>query len=379
MLTRANVGGPVHHVRILERELPALGVRSSLLLGRVGGCEGDATGLLSAAGITYRVVPGLRRSVRPFDDARAFAWLVRTFRREKPDVVHTHTGKAGLIGRLAARFAKVPAVVHTHHGHLFRGYWGSARSTGMLALERALARRTDLLFVPGEPLRDELIALRLAPAERIVAYPPAIDLDGFPASAEAGRAVRGRLGVSEADVVVGTVGRLVAVKGVDRLVRAASKGGWTLAVAGGGPERRRLEELARSLGARVTFAGETSDPAAFLAALDVFALGSRNEGLPAALLEAMGSGLACVVPAVGSIPELIQPGVTGLLYDAPDDAALSRAIDAVIGDAALRETLGRAATRAVRRIVDPRAMAAVVADGYARALASRRSLERARR
>jgi glycosyltransferase involved in cell wall biosynthesis len=376
VLTRANVGGPVQHVRLLECELPALGVESTLLLGRVASDEGDATEVLRAAGVGFREVPGLGRPVRPIADARALAWLRRTFLRERPDVVHTHTGKAGLLGRVAARLAGVPAVVHTHHGHLFHGYYGPLGSRAMLALERSLARRTDVLFVPGEPLRRELLDLGFAPRDGIVAYPPAVPLDGFPAAAGARSAVRASLGAADADVVVGTLGRLVPVKGVDRLVRAAAAGGWRLAVAGAGPERERLEALARSLGARASFAGETRDPASFLAALDVFALGSRNEGAPAALLEAMASGLPCVAPRVGSIPQAIEDEASGLLFDADDDRALAAAIGRLARDGELRARLGGAASARARRTIDPSAMASAIAEGYRRALEGRAGAKR---
>jgi glycosyltransferase involved in cell wall biosynthesis len=371
VLTRANVGGPVHHVRFLEEALPREGIRSSLLLGRVERDEGDATGSLASAGIAHRRVPGLRRRIRPLDDARAFLWLFAAFRRERPDVVHTHTGKAGLLGRLAARLAGVPAVVHTHHGHCFHGYYGALRSRLLLAVERFLARRTDVLLVPGDELRRELLALRLAPADRIVAYPPALSLERMPAPPEARRRVRSAFGVAEDEVLVGTLGRLVAVKGVDRLIRAAARAGVKLAVAGEGSEREALERLALALdpaGDRLQLAGPTREPEAFLAALDVFALGSRNEGLPVALLEAMASGLACVVPAAGSIPDVVSDGIDGLLFDPRDDAALARAIHRVARDAELRSRLGAEAARAVRRRVDPDGMTRAVVSAYRSAL-----------
>lgn len=369
------------HVRLLEESLPRFGVHSEVLVGTVDSDEGDATASLVSAGIALRRVPFLGRKVRPWRDARALRWLLRTFREERPDVVHTHTGKAGLLGRLAARLASVPAIVHTHHGHLFHGYYGRHRSRLLLVLERTLARRTDLILVPGAPLRDELLALGVGSPDRVVAYPPGLDSTGFPAPAGTRGALRRRLGVPNDEVLFGTLGRLVHVKGFDRLVRAAGKASLSLAIAGRGPERAVLEREIRRLGPagrRVHLVGETADASGFLSALDVFALGSHNEGLPAALLEAMACGLPCVAPAVGSIPEVIEHEVNGILYDAHDDEALLQSLVRLQQDASLRSRLGREAALSVRRQADPVAMAAVIAEAYRRVLGARRAEARSR-
>jgi glycosyltransferase involved in cell wall biosynthesis len=314
--------------------------------------ESDASSLADARRRGCRLVdlPALGREVAPVADLTALAQILRLIRREQPAIVHTHTSKAGFIGRLAAVIARVPAVIHQPHGHVFYGYYSARRTAVFTALERQAARWTDRIITLTDRGATEHLARGIGRAAQYVAVPSGVPTAELRAAAPARREARARLRLDpDAFVVVG-LGRLVPIKGFDLLVRAlpavvAQLPAARLVLVGDGAERPRLDALARSLGvtARLEMTGELFDVTTHLAAADVLAVPSRNEGMGRVIVEAMALGIPVVATAVGGIPDVVTDGESGRLVPPEDVVALAAALVELGRDEALRDKLGEAA------------------------------------
>lgn len=374
IITRLNVGGPTFHVRHLARDLPRHGFETVVLHGSSGASEGNLARLLDEAGIRHERLPELGRNPAPWRDLRALAGIGRALARYRPDVVHTHLAKAGALGRLAARRARVRAVLHTFHGHVFEGYFPRPVSRAVVLAERGLARITHRLLVPGERMRRELLRYRIAPPHRVLAYPPCVDWKGCPGDPDDPHGARLEAG-DDGLPRVGIVGRLVPVKGhaalfraLERLSRAGTA--FRLLVAGDGPLGARLEALARrhGIGGSTRFLGLVTDRAALYRSLDLLVVSSRNEGVPLVALEAMRFGVPVVAFDVGGVGDAVEPDRTGILVPPGDTEALGRAVAALLTDSARRRRLGDAAREAARGR-DPEATVRAVARIYRDVLA----------
>jgi glycosyltransferase involved in cell wall biosynthesis len=316
--------------------------------------ESDGSSLADARRRGCRVVdiPALGREVAPLADLTALAELVRLIRRERPAIVHTHTSKAGFIGRLAAVIARVPAVIHQPHGHIFYGYFSPRRTAVFTRLERWAARWTDRIITLTDRGTDEHLARDIGCAEQYVAVPSGVPTDELRAAAPPRGGARARLGLDpDAFVVVG-LGRLVPIKGFDLLARAlpavvAQIPSARVLLVGDGAERAYLGAIASSMGVteRLQMTGETEDMTSYLAAADVVAVPSRNEGMGRVIVEAMALGLPVVATAVGGIPDVVTDGECGRLVEPEDVDALGAALIELGRDPALRRKLGEAAVR----------------------------------
>jgi len=314
--------------------------------------ESDASSLADARrrGCRLVEVPALGREVAPVADLRTLAQLVKLIRRERPAIVHTHTSKAGFIGRLAAAIARVPAVIHQPHGHLFYGYYGARRTAVFTALERRAARWTDRIITLTDRGAAEHLAHGIGGAAQYVTVPSGVPTAELRAAAPARREARVRLRLDPAAFVVVGLGRLVPIKGFDLLVRtlpalAAQIPSARVLLAGDGAEQPRLVALARSLGVaeRLVMPGEVFDATTYLAAADVLAVPSRNEGMGRVIVEAMALAIPVVATAVGGIPDVVADGESGRLVAPEDVDALAEALVELGRDEALRGKLGEAA------------------------------------
>lgn len=316
VITRLNVGGPARHVLELDAQLPSFGIRSSLVWGTEGEREGRLDPSVDAPGV---FVPTLRRAPNPWRDARAYRTLRRAFERGRPDIVHTHTAKAGALGRVAARRAGIRVVVHTFYGHVLEGYFPKPVAKMFATVERAAARYADALVAVSPQVRDELLGLGIGRPERWHVMPLGLELGYLFRSTLSSLEARARLGLPAAGPIVGIVGRLAPIKDVGCFLDAAARiarvrADATFVVAGDGELRRVLEAKARDLlGGRVRFLGWVGDLEALYAALDVVVLTSLNEGTPVALIEAGAAGRPVVATRVGGVPDVVRNGVTGTL------------------------------------------------------------------
>lgn len=336
-----NVGGPALQISGLMRGLDAERFDHRLFSGSVEPGEADYIDLC-APDVAVQRLPHLGRSVRPGDDARALAQLTAAMRDFRPHILHTHTAKAGVLGRLAGLLARVPVRVHTFHGHLLHGYFSGPKTQLVIRTERTLARLTDHLIAVSEQVRDDLVAARIGAVGRYHVVPPGTGLGPLPGRT----AARLELGLPVAGPVVAYVGRITRIKRPDRLVQILrlvrrEVPDATLVVCGDGDLSGEFMAAAAAadLGAAIAALGWRRDVATVYAASDLVLLASDNEGLPVSLIEAGMAGLPCVATRVGGVPEVVKDGTTGLLAP-PGAQALATQVVRLLRDEPLRRQMG---------------------------------------
>ncbi len=348
------MGGPAHQVSLLSgRRMDPDRFETLLVHGKLAPGEQSLESVAEGEGARTRFLPELAQPVSPASDLQALVKLRSLVRSFRPDVVHTHTAKAGFLGRQAALSAGAaqPALVHTFHGHVLEGYFGPAKERLFRGLETRLGRRTDRLIGVSEATVADLVRLGVAERARFRVIPLGLDLSGFASLGEAERAAsRAELGVGEDEVLVSFVGRVVPIKRLHLLLEAVavarSAGARVrLAVAGDGEIRADLEAQARGLGLGevVSWLGYRRDLQPLAAAADIAALSSANEGTPVSLIEAAAAGVPAVSTDVGGVAEVVADGKTGILVPSGDAEALSQALVRLAGDAELRARYGAAA------------------------------------
>lgn len=345
IITRLNIGGPAHHALLLTSALARRGFRSEL----VAGVEGPREGAILPPDGEITRIPTLKRTADPVAAVRTARALTRLVRARRPQIVHTHMAMAGALGRLAARRAGVPVIVHTFHGHVLSGYFLRPVSKAFVAAERRLARWTDALVSISPAVRDELLSFGIGRPGQWHVIPIGLPLDGLLAGTPSTQEARLRLGLPPAGPVVGIVGRLVPIKDHSTFLEAAARVARrrpdaTFVVAGDGELRVPLEARARSiLGERVRFLGWVRDLPALYGSLDVVVLTSRNEGTPAALIEAGAAARPAVATRVGGVPEVVRDGATGLLVPPGDPEAVAASVLALLEQGERARALGAAA------------------------------------
>jgi glycosyltransferase involved in cell wall biosynthesis len=332
VFSRLNIGGPAVHVILLSAGLKPLGYETRLVVGRESPREGNMLSLAAEKSVVCERVDGLGREVAPLRDLRALFGLFHLLRSWRPSIVHTHTAKAGLLGRLAARAAGVPVVVHTFHGHVLRGYFSPATTSLYRWLEGRLASLCDALVVVSDSVKQDLVELGVARAEKIRVVPLGLDLAHLCRELPRG-VLRREIGITDDTPLVGMVGRLVPIKDVPTFLRAArevraARTGVRFALVGDGEEREALEAECRRLGVEdaVTFFGWRSDLAAVYGDLDVVVNSSLNEGTPVALIEALAAARPVVATRVGGTPDLLGAEERGRLVPPGEPRALAAAI-----------------------------------------------------
>ena len=363
--SRICVGGPALHSIILTRGLSyAAGSRydTTLFGGRLEDGESSMAAFAAQRGVEINVVPSMGRAVRPGQDARAVADVARRIRAVRPSVVHTHTAKAGAIGRTAAMLNRVPIIVHTFHGHIFDGYFSPRKTKLFVQVERSLARVTDVILSLSNQQREDLIEkYRIAPAEKVRVLPLGLELDRFRAIDRRDRgSLRRSLGLDQTTPLILAVGRIVPIKRFDLLIEAFKRllphcPSAHLAIAGDGApaDKAGLEALAASVADRVHFLGWRRDQDVLYTDADVLALTSDNEGTPVTVIEAITSGVPVVATRVGGVEDIVSDEMGTLVRPGAVEeiaAALKKSLDR---PTSLREALrDRIATRfSHRRLV----------------------------
>ncbi len=337
IFSRLNIGGPALHVIHLSAGLVKYGFETRLVVGQTEEHEGDFLDLAKARGVDLEMVPELGRAIRPMKDVKTLLKLYRIVRREKPAIVHTHTAKAGVLGRIAARAAGVPIILHTYHGHVLSGYFSKITSAVFRRIEWGLAPATNVLLTVSDSVKEDLVRLGVARADHVRILPLGLDLEPLSHDLPRG-ALRRQAGWTDANPVVGIVGRLVPIKDLDTFVAAAvkvaaSRKDVRFAIVGDGEERARLEPIATTaLGDRVHFFGWRKDTAGVLGDLDLSVNTSLNEGTPVSLIEALAAGRSVVATTVGGTPDLLESGRFGALVPARDADGVARAILGVLED-----------------------------------------------
>jgi glycosyltransferase involved in cell wall biosynthesis len=414
IIARLNVGGPARHVAWLEAGLRGRGVESLLVAGVVPPGEDDMGYFAEGLGVRPHVIPEMSREVSPKDLVTVWK-LYRLFLRERPEVVHTHTAKAGTVGRAAGMLYRwlTPSAlwgrpracrfVHTYHGHIFHSYYGRWKTRVFLAVEQALARlATDRIVVISPQQLEEINGrFRVGRRSQFEVIPLGLDTHAFDDWHARRHVLRQEWGAAEGDTLVGIVGRLTEVKNHRLFLEAAAlfkkrrafeaesgalthegAGRVRFVVVGDGHLRADLELHAQALGLLddVEFAGLRDDPENFYPALDVVALTSRNEGTPLTLIEAMANARACVATAVGGVVDLLggvaagelrrphpwQVCERGIQVRPGDPEAFADALAHIVADPVLRQTLGARGRDYVERNYSVERLVADVQSLYGR-------------
>lgn len=345
-----NVGGPAWQVSVLTSGFANDQFESQLIVGEVGEGEADFHEL-RVPDLPVLRIPALGRSVQAGDDIRAFFAIRRVIRDYQPDIVHTHTTKAGLLGRIAAVVCRVPIRVHTFHGHVLHSYFGKIATHGVRLVEGFLARQTTALIAVGERVRDELLEAGVGRAEQYAVIPPGV----APCELRDRVSTRAELELPADQPIILFAGRLTAIKRTDRLVEAMKLvleqfPDAVLAIAGEGDRLEETRNLAQPLGSSVRFLGWHQDMVSLYAAADCAVLASDNEGMPVTLIEAAMAGVPSVTTNVGSASEVVIDGVTGFVVS-PDSVALAKGLVRLLtGDR--RRTMGAAARDRATTVFD---------------------------
>ncbi len=339
IFSRLNIGGPSLHVILLTERLNPQRFETVLLIGHEGLREGNMLQLAHSRGVDPVEIPCLGRELSIWDDFRATIHLWRLLRRLKPAIVHTHTSKAGFTGRLAAMLAGVPIVVHTFHGHVFEGYFGSLLTSVFVRIERILANKSDAVITISAALKNQLLHRKIGSEEKIRTIELGLDLDPFLAIRGPSNVLRARLSLAENVRLVGVIGRLVPIKDHRTFLSAAALVAKEMntvhfVIVGDGELLNSLKRLSGDLGldARVHFTGWMYPLAEIYADLDVVVISSRNEGTPVSLIEGAASCKPLIATRVGGIPDMIHDGQDGLIVSPADPQCLAGAILKVLRD-----------------------------------------------
>lgn len=338
VIARMNVGGPAVLIADIIRGLDPTEFDARLVTGSCGDDEAD---FLQTQATDIRAIrlEGLGRSIRAKSDLTCVARLAGLMRDLQPDIVHTHTAKAGVLGRVAAQLVPVDArIVHTFHGHLLRGYFSPTKTRGFAITEALLARRSDSLVTVSPEVRDDLLAAGVGRAKQYQVIPPGVTLGPLPDRATARKA----LGIPAESHVVLLLGRITRIKRPDRFAEAArivyqASPNTHFLIAGSGELESELRSAMASLPASLL--GWRSDVEKLFAASDALVLTSDNEGTPLSVIQAGLAGLPVVATRVGGLPSVVDDGETGILVD-PDALSVARGVLELLGQPTLRKAMG---------------------------------------
>lgn len=366
VIARMNVGGPAVLIADTIRNLDQEDFDARLITGH---CAEDEADYLEAQAPDIRAIriEGLGRSVSPLNDVAALRQVIGRLRDIQPHIVHTHTAKAGVVGRLAAQLARLDSrVVHTFHGHLLQGYFSPTKTKALVATEALLARRSDRLVSVSTEVRDDLLAAGVGYAEQYEVIPPGVTLGPLPEREIA----RATLQLPPDSLVVLLLGRVTRIKRPDRFAEAARHvhqefPNVHFLIAGSGDLEAELRASMMDLPASLL--GWRSDIETLLAASDALVLTSDNEGTPLSVIQAGLAGLPTVATRVGGLESVVDHGSTGLLVD-PDAQSVARGLLTLLDQPSVRRAMGDEAFCQMNAKFGTRAMIDSHADLYRRVL-----------
>ncbi len=348
IITRFDKGGSSENTFLTVVGLNKIGYEVVLIKGlsqesRMEKPEAEATAKnlreAGKGGVRIIALPHLVRRIHPLHDLFTFWNLVKILKREKPHIVHTHTSKAGILGRIAARLVKAPVIIHTPHGHVYYGYFGKWKTSLYTFLERLTARITDKIIALTEQERSDHVRFLRIPEEKLAVIHSGVDMRRFLPSSLDPEETRKKIGIPAGVSAVGTVGRLTLVKGHMHLLAAAAKvialrPATVFILLGDGELKSELTDEANKLGIKenIRFLGWRPDVADLMSAFDLFVLPSLNEGMGKVLVEAMAAGKPIIASDVCGITDLITHGNNGLLVPPADPQALANSIESLLAD-----------------------------------------------
>lgn len=359
ILNRLIIGGPAINATYLTKYLSPE-FETMLVIGGKDDHEQDADHLSGDLGIEPVVIPEMKRAISIIDDGIAYRKVKALIKDFKPDIVHTHAAKSGVIGRMAADACRVPVIVHTFHGHVFHSYFNSLTSKTFVHIERYLAARSSGIIAISESQKQELSQLyKICEADKIQIIPLGLDLDKFQVNQEAKRVdFRARYQLQPDEIAIGIIGRIVPVKNHSLFVQVAEQvlrqtdKKLRFIIIGDGDMRPQTESEFRQAGIDYAYYPEDPRPATaictswqthmdvVLAGLDIVALTSHNEGTPVSLIEAQAAGRPVVSTNVGGVADVVADGQCGFITPPGDAAALTAALLKIIDNPELGYSFG---------------------------------------
>ena len=359
MIARLNVGGAALHVLQLAHEQARRGHDVVVVAGTLAAGEESMEYVADELGVQLLKLPVLQRELSPRADTRAILALRKLIRNRRPDVLHTHTAKAGATGRLAALAsgrARPRAVVHTYHGHVLSGYFSRRWERVFRLIERVLAYTSGMLVAVSDEVRDDLVRFRVAPARRFAVVPYGFDLPAWSEADEVARQrIRTEIDAGEEAFVVGWAGRLTAIKRPLDLLRTLralldAEVDALLVLVGDGEDRAEVEALAAELGVaeRCRLVGFQQSIRPWYASFDALLLTSANEGTPVVAIEALAAARPVVATRAGGTGTVVRQGESGYLEPIGDTNALAGRLAALARDPELRKRMGAAGAEDVR-------------------------------
>ncbi len=371
IITRMDKGGSAQNTLFTAVKLDKHKYDVSLISGNLNDPQGEISRVINESGIKFMLVPNLVREISLFNDIKAFWQLYSVIKKEKFDILHTHTSKAGILGRWAGKLAGVKIIIHTPHGHVFYGYFGRIKTGLFITLERITACITDRIITLTEKGKLEHIAYRIAGEDKFIPIYSGIDVQRFRDFSVDIAKEKVKLGINFDCQVIGTVTRLDPIKGNRYLIAAFKEitvefPNVKLVIIGNGSELQQLKLQSEQLGIKgdIIFLGTCEDIRPLVSIFDLFVLASLNEGMGRVLLEAQALGVPVVATNVGGIPEVVKDGSTGILVAAGDSALLAQAIIRMLRDKGLRQVMGKQAKSWVDEKFSVDTMVAKIASLY---------------
>ncbi len=339
IITRMNIGGASIHVVEISNLFNNEQYKSTVLYGNVESNEKDMLYLAKQYSFPLINLPSMGRSINPLLDMKLIWEVYRVIKQVKPDIVHTHTAKAGFTGRIAAKLAGVPVILHTFHGNNFRGYFGNVMSTVSILTERLLAMISTRIIAISEQQRDELLRYRIAKPDKLRIIHLGFDMSKIQAREADKGSFKDAYRIKPEQPLIAFVGRLTSIKNPFELLKIAQKvlaqrKDAVFAYVGDGEMAEELKAEVRRLGFQesVIFTGFIKDLKPLYADADILLLTSLNEGTPVAIFEAMANRVLVIASKVGGIPNLITNGKSGFLHAPKDTDAFSESILSFLAD-----------------------------------------------
>ncbi|MEW6482107.1 MAG: glycosyltransferase family 4 protein [bacterium] len=357
IITRLNIGGPSIHTILLSEGLKEK-FKTYLVVGKEGKEEGSMLSEAKNRNIDIIFIPELQREISPIKDIITFFKLIGIIRKIKPDIVHSHLSKAGMLGRLCAWLCGVPIIIHTFHGHTLHSYFGRLKTLFFIIIERWLSLISTRIITLTESQRDEILKFGIGNRNKVIVIPLGLSLDRFYDISEKKGILRNELGISDKPLI-GTIARLVPIKDIGTFLEASAivlkEIDALFVIAGDGYLRKELEKKAKDLGIEknVLFLGFRKDLEIIYADLNCFVLSSLNEGLPVAIIEAQASGIPVVATDVGGVSTLVSPD-TGILIPPKNPEALADAIKTIILDKERAKEMGEKARENSKKYTEKR-------------------------
>lgn len=361
IINRFNLGGPTYNVSYLTKYL-APEFETLLIGGEKDESEAGSDFIVRSLGIEPVIIHGMRRSLNPLNDYKAYKEIRKIIREFKPDIVHTHASKAGALGRYAAIKENVPVIVHTFHGHIFHSYFSGLTTQVFKKIERYLAKKSSAIVAISDLQKRELAAEhKICPPEKIEVIPLGFDLDRFRIGhTEKRKGFRAHWKIGEDELVISIIGRLVPVKNHKMFLNCAKQILETTSlpvrflIVGDGELRQELEAYADTIGIpkegsrAVLFTSWIKEVDEVLAASDIVALTSWNEGTPVSLIEAHAASCPVVSTLAGGVEDIVEDGVTGFLVQPGDTESFTKQVMRLCNDPQLRQSMSE---KAVARVI----------------------------